>query len=86
MNGNHGYLLFSTSSTVSGSSFLLVSGSRKPRAPLTSVRELETVMGMIQWYTANMFSSGASNPPALPDIDPKAVAVCLKQEVKWHNH
>ncbi|GLD51397.1 uncharacterized protein AKAME5_000446300 [Lates japonicus] len=56
-------------------------GSRKPRAPLTSVKLLNTVMGMTQWYMAKMFSSGASNPPNLPDVAPNAVAVCLRGEM-----
>lgn len=76
----HSYLLFSASSVESGSSFLLVSGSRKPRDPLTSVRLPKTVAGMTQLYMAKMLSSGASNPPNLPDTAPKAVAVCLKEE------
>lgn len=71
----HSYLLFSTSSVESGSSFLRVSGSRKPRAPLTSVKMLNTVMGMTQWYMAMAFSGGASNAPIHPDTAPKAVAV-----------
>ena len=73
------HLLFSASSADSGSSFLLVSGSRKLRAPLTRVRLLKTVMGMTQWYMAKMLSSGASNPAILADTDTKAVAVCLKE-------
>lgn len=73
-----GHLLPSASLVDSGSSFLLVSGSKKPRNPLTSVRLLKTVVGMAQWYVARMLSSGATNPPALADMFPKAVAVCLK--------
>lgn len=73
--------MFSASSAVSGSSFLLVSGSRKPSAPLTRVKLLNTAVGMAQWYTAKIFSSGASNPPVRPDIAPKAEAVCLRGEV-----
>ncbi|TNN50142.1 hypothetical protein EYF80_039631 [Liparis tanakae] len=53
--------------------------SRRHRAPLTSVKLLKTMVGMVQWYTAKMLSSGASNPPNLPDMAPKAVAVCLKE-------
>lgn len=73
-----GHLLPSAWSADSGSSFLLVSGSKKPRTPLTSVRLLKTVVGMAQWYVARMLSNGATNPPALADMFPKAVAVCLK--------
>lgn len=51
----------------------LFSGSRKQSAPL-----LKTVVGMDQWYTASMLSSGAINPPSLADMAPKAVAVCLE--------
>ncbi|TNN50143.1 hypothetical protein EYF80_039632 [Liparis tanakae] len=59
-------------------------GSRRERAPLTSVKLLKTMVGMVQWYTAKMLSSGASNPPNLPIVAPKAVAVCLKEEGrKW---
>jgi len=72
------YVLPSASSVESGSSFLLVSGRRKPRAPLTSVRLLKTTVGMDQWYTANMLSSGASRPPTLLAMEPKPEAVCLK--------
>jgi len=72
------YLLSSAPSADSGRSLLLVSGSRRQRAPLTSVKLLKTMVGMAQWYTAKMLSSGASNPPTLPDMAPKAVAVCLK--------
>lgn len=78
-DGTYSHLLFSASSVDSGSSFLMASGSMKPRAPLTSERLLKTVMGMAQWYMANMLSSGASIPPVLPDMVPKAVAVCLKE-------
>ena len=72
------HLLLSASSADSGSSFLLVSGSRKLRAPLTRVRLLKTVMGMTQWYMAKMLSRGARKLPILPDIAPIATAVCLK--------
>ncbi len=74
----YSHLLVSASSVESGSSFLLVSGRRKPRAPLTSVRLLNTAVGMAQWYVAKMLSRGATIPPALADMSPKAVAVCLK--------
>lgn len=74
------YLLLSASSVESGSSILLVSGSRKQRAPLTRVRLLKTMVGMDQWYTANMLSNGDSRPPALLAIEPKPEAVCLKQK------
>ena len=73
------YLLASASSVESGSSILLVSGSRKLRTPLISVRLLKTTMGMDQWYMANMLSNGASKPPALLTMEPKPEAVCLKQ-------
>lgn len=72
------YLLPSASSVESGSSFLLVSGSRKLRAPLISERLLKTMVGMDQWYTANMLSNGDSKPPALLAMEPKPEAVCLK--------
>lgn len=70
----------SASSVESGSSFLLVSGRRKPRAPLTRVRLLNTMVGMDQWYMASMLSSGDSKPPALLAMEPKPEAVCLKHE------
>ncbi|TNN56712.1 hypothetical protein EYF80_033057 [Liparis tanakae] len=73
------YLLPSASRVESGSSLLLVSGSRKLRAPLVSVRLLKTMVGMDQWYTAKMLSNGASKPPALLAMEPKPEAVCLKQ-------
>lgn len=74
------YLLPSASSVESGSSFLLVSGSRKASAPLIIGRLLKPIMGMVQWYMANMLSSGDSNPPNLHAMEPKPEAVCLKKE------
>lgn len=62
----------------SGSSFLLVSGSRKTRPPLTTARLLKTMTGMERWYIDNMLSSGDSNPAALKAMEPKPTAVCLK--------
>ena len=73
------YLLFSTSSADSGSSLFLVSGSRELSAPATSVKLPKTAGGMDQWNTTNMLSSGDITPPALADMPPKAVAVCLKE-------
>lgn len=74
------HLLASASSVESGSSLLLVSGSRMHRVPLMSVRLLKTMVGMDEWYMANMLSSGDSSPPARLAIELKPEAVCLKQE------
>ena len=76
------YLMPSASSVESGSSFRLVSGSRKLRTPLMTVRVLKTMVGIDQWYTANMLSSGETNPPARLAIEPSPEAVCLEQERK----
>lgn len=80
LSRDQAHLLPSASSVESGSSFLLVSGRRKPRAPLTRVRPLKTTVGMDQWYMANMLSGGDSKPPALLAMEPKPEAVCLKHE------
>lgn len=70
----------SASSVESGSSFLVVSGRRKTRAPLTTTRVLKTVTGMDQWYTANMLNVGESRLATLKAKEPKPTAVCLKSE------
>lgn len=73
------YLLPMASSAESGSSVLLVSGSRKQRAPLIRDRLLKTVMGMDQWYMANMLIVGDNSPAILKAMEPKPTAVCLKE-------
>lgn len=73
------HLLPSASLVESGSSFLLVSGSKRTRAPLTTARLLKTMMGIDWWYTANMLSNGDSNPATLYAMEPKPTAVCLKE-------
>ena len=77
------YFCPSASMAESGSSLLLVSGSRKQRAPLISVRLLKTMMGMDQWYMANMLSSGDNNPATLKAMEPIPTAVCLEE---WRVH
>lgn len=74
------YLLHSASSVESGSSFLLVSGSRKLRAPLIIQRLLKTMVGMDWLYMANKLSNGDNKPPALLAMEPNPEAVCLQKK------
>lgn len=43
------------------------------------------MIGMDEWYTANMLTSGDIKPPARLAIEPKPEAVCLKQETVLRN-
>lgn len=67
----------SASSVESGSSFLVVSGRRKTRAPLITTRQLKTEMGMDQWYTANMLNTGDSKLAKRKAKELRPTAVCL---------
>lgn len=70
----------SASSVESGSSFLVVSGRRKTRAPLIVTRQLKTEIGMDQWYTANMLNTGDSKLANLKAKELRPTAVCLGSE------
>lgn len=73
------HLLPSPSWVESGSSFLLVSGRRKTKTPLTTIRLLKTMMGMDQWYLANVLHVGDSRLATLMAMEPKPTAACLFQ-------
>lgn len=72
------YPLLSASRIDSGSSFLLVSGSRKHRPPLMMERLLKIMVGIAGWYIPNRLTSGDIKPPILLTMDPRPEAVCLK--------
>lgn len=74
------HLLPPASLVDSGSSFLLVSGRRKTRAPLTTTKLLKTMMGMDQWYMASMLNIGDSKLATLKAMEPKPTAVRLRVE------
>lgn len=76
---NVAHLLPSASLMDSGSSFFLVSGSRKQRAPKMIVMLLNTAVGMALWYVANILSNGDTKPPTLLTMETKPRAVCLKE-------
>lgn len=63
----------------SGSSVLLVSGSRKQRAPLIIEMLLKMMVGMDGWYTSNTLISGDTKPPTLHTMLPIPEAVCLTE-------
>lgn len=71
------HLLPTASFVESGSSFLVVSGRKKTRAPLSSARLLKITMGMDQWYMANMLHVGDSRLPIRKIMEPRPTAVCL---------
>lgn len=64
---------------------MLVSGRRKTRAPLTTTKLLKTIMGMDQWYVANMLSNGDSRIATLKAMEPKPTAVCLRVELNFND-
>lgn len=66
----------------SGRSCPLVSGSRKTKTPASTARLLKTTVGIERWYTANMLSSGDSNPAILKAAEPRPTAVCLNKQRK----
>lgn len=72
------YPLLSASRIDSGSSFLLVSGSRKHRPPLMMERLPKIIVGIAGWYIPNRLTSGDTKPPILLTMETRPEAVCLK--------